>query len=230
MEFRPTSSLLASLLRHAGNSTSSLDTYWLLEARLKSRCVRAIYYPAKLPSTWGRWTSRGREWPRESRPPYAYEIGPRKGMKNCWNFGEERNDLRRHPPPLPLFFSSPLNKARLSFSPHWATFWGEEGKRKKKKRRRNVSSRAPLNGTARTNCVIGSTRRQWHVYLQRREDVDLWRVSIIDPSIHSIYDDRKEVYLLERIERNRKLQRRPPDRSEENILIIQSRLLLILIL
>lgn len=107
---------------------------------------------------------------------------------------------------------------------------GRRGKGKKKKRRRNVSSRAPLNGTARTNCVIGSTRRQWHVYLQRRGDVDLWRVSIIDPSIHSIYDDRKEVYLLERIERNRKLQRRPPDRSEENILIIQSRLLLILIL
>lgn len=231
MEFRPTSSLLASLLRHAGNSTSSLDTYWLLEARLKSRCVRAIYYPAKLPSTWGRWTSRGREWPRESRPPHAYEIGPRKGMKNCWKF--RRREERPSPPPPPLFSSSTLRLIKLA-SRSLRIGWLSKGRRrkgeeKKKKKRRNVSSRAPLNGTARTNCVIlCSTRRQRHVYLSMYNVVETLICGAFQLSI-LIYDDRKEAFLLERIERNKKL-RGPPDRSEEkeNILIIQSRTLILI--
>lgn len=204
MEFRPTSSLLASLLRHAGNSTSSLDTYWLLEARLKSRCVRAIYYPAKLPSTWGRWTSRGREWPRESRPPHAYEIGPRKGMKNCWKF--RRREERPSPPPPPLFSSSTLRLIKLA-SRSLRIGWLSKGRRrkgeekKKKKKEKRFKQGAPKWHRAdklRYIMLDEAPTARVPTYVQRRGDVDLWRVSIIDPYIRrskrsvSFGTDRKE--------------------------------------
>lgn len=114
--------------------------------------------------------------------------GPRKGMKNCWKFrrGEEQ------PFPPPYFFPALhlINLASRSLCIGDFLRGGGGGVKKKK---RNVSSRAPLNGTARTNCVIGSTRRQRHVYLYTyththiyttRGDVDLWAVSIIDPPVY----------------------------------------------
>lgn len=66
---------------------------------------------------------------RDSRPPYA-EIGPRKGMKNCWKFREEQPSP---PPPLPLPFFPALHLINLASRSLCISDFLTEGGGKKKK-------------------------------------------------------------------------------------------------
>lgn len=129
---------------------------------------------------------------------------PAKGDEKLLEISAKRGTT--FAPPSPPFFllDSPLNKARLSFSPHWVTFQGEEEKRrgkKKKKKEKRFKQGAPKWHRAdklRYIMLDEAPTARVPTYVQRRGDVDLWRVSIIDPYIRrskrsvSFGTDRKE--------------------------------------